>query len=121
MEKSPPGKAFDDPPGGWNGGWNSGGWTPQWIEADLGASRRLDSILLVAVPSPGRHEVWIANEPIGDERTKAKLVHTFRGQTQDADELTFTFPKQVSGRYVQICTTEPKCWVAWHQIELRVR
>jgi hypothetical protein len=48
-------------------------------------------------------------------------VHAFQDQTKDGDVLTFTFPNRVSGRYVQVRTTESLSWVGWHKIELRVR
>ena len=35
--------------------------------------------------------------------------------------LRFEFPKRLSGRYVQIRTTESPSWVAWAEIELGVR
>ena len=118
MGKTPDG-AFDAP-----GGWNAGGYAPQWIEADLGAPNRLASLWVNPAQLPlvcdTTHEIWVSDEPIGDERTKAKLVHTFKGQTENAQLLEFDFPKGLSARFVQIRTTESASWVAWNRIELQV-
>ena len=48
--------------------WNSAGFVPQWIEADLGASSQLTSLVLVVNQHPAgqtTHEVWVSNERIG--------------------------------------------------------
>jgi hypothetical protein len=121
-----PDKAFD---GDRNTVWNAGNNPPpggagEWIEADVGAVRQLGRLLLVTCQlpdGPTTHEIWVSTEPIGDDRTKAKLVHTFKGQTQSGDVLRFDFPKRLLGRYVQIRTTESPTWVAWSEIELGVR
>ncbi len=109
--------------------WNAGNPPPpdgtgQWIEVDARAVRQLGGLLLVTAQTPGgptTHEIWVSTEPIGDDRTKAKLVHTFKGQTQSGDVLRFDFPKRLAGRYVQIRTTVSPSWVAWSEIELGVR
>lgn len=104
--------------------WNSGGFAPAWIEADLGAVRTLDRITLVVGQDPKgetEHEIWVSDEPIGKDRTKAKRVHTFFGETENDQELKFTFPASVTARYVQIRTTESPSWVDWHNIDLQVR
>ena len=95
-----------------------------WIEMDLKAVRQLGGLRLVTSQwpnGPTTHEVWVAPEPIGDQRTKAKLAHTFKGQTQSSDVLRFDFPKGLTGRYIQIRTTESPSWVGWAEIELGVR
>jgi len=109
--------------------WNAGNPPPpggagEWIEADLGAVQQLGRLLLVTsqLPDgPTAHEVWVSTGPIGADRTKARLVHTFKGHTQSGDVLRFDFPKGLSGRYVQIRTTESPSWVAWSELELGVR
>lgn len=104
--------------------WNSGGYAPAWIEADLGSQRTLDSLMLVAHQTPNGetvHEIWVSNEPIGEERSKAKLVHTFKGETADGQELKYKFAAGLSARYVQILTTDSPSWVAWLNIDLQVR
>ncbi|VTR92290.1 sigma-70 family rna polymerase sigma factor : Uncultured bacterium genome assembly Metasoil_fosmids_resub OS=uncultured bacterium PE=4 SV=1: Sigma70_r2: Sigma70_r4_2: F5_F8_type_C [Gemmata massiliana] len=104
--------------------WNSGGYAPAWIEADLGAVRTLDRITLVIGQHPKgetEHEIWVSDEPIGDDRTKAKRVHTFRGETDNDQELKFTFAAKSTARYVQIYTTASPSWVDWHNIDLQVR
>ena len=120
-EQNTPDKAFD---GDHDTMWNAGAGPQQWIEADLGAIRQLGGLLLVpsmAPEGPTTHEIWVSTQPMGGDRTKAKLVHTFKGQTKDRDVLRFDFPKGLSGRYVQIRTTESPTWVAWIEIELAVR
>jgi RNA polymerase sigma factor (sigma-70 family) len=104
--------------------WASGDYAPAWIEADLGASRRLDRITLVCDQTPKGetvHEIWVSNEPIGEDRAKAKLVHTLQGETENAQELKYTFAPGVTARYVQIRTTQSPSWVSWASIDLQVR
>jgi hypothetical protein len=103
--------------------WNSGGFAPQWIEADVKASSQLAGIRLTITQSPDgptTHEVWVSQEPIGEDRTKAKLVHTFNGHTQNLQSLKFDFPEGTSARYVQIRTTQSPSWVALVVIEVHV-
>lgn len=119
-----PDKAFDgDRQTLWNAGDHPGG-AGQWIEADLGTVRQLGSIRLLVSQTPTgptSHEIWVAIQPIGDDRSKARLVHAFKGQTQNGDVLRFDFPKRLFARYVQIRTTASPSWVAWSEIELAVR
>jgi hypothetical protein len=103
--------------------WNSGGYAPQWIEADLGAPARLAGLRLVVHQLPDgdtTHEVWVSDEPIGEDRTKAKLAHTFKGRTELDKPLKVDFAGGLSVRYVQIRTTESPSWVAWGPIEVLV-
>ena len=122
-EKSVPEKAFDGDPGTT---WNSGGNAPQWIEADVGGLKKLVSILLLTDHSDKLtgetvHEIWVSDKPIGEDRTAATLVHTFKGQASDSRELKVSFPKEPLVRFVQIRTTQSPTWVAWREIDLRVR
>jgi RNA polymerase sigma factor (sigma-70 family) len=103
--------------------WNSGSYFPQWIEADLGVTRQLATLALVVAQMPAgetMHEVWVSDEPIGEGRAKAKLVHTFHGNTDTNQRLRFDFPKDVFARYIQVRTTQSPSWVAWSEVELRV-
>jgi HEAT repeat protein len=105
------------------GTWNAGGYAPQWLEADLGVSTELAGILLLVNQLPAgdtAHEVWVSHEPIGEDRTRAKLAHTFRGNTDANQRLRFDFPKGVFARFVQVRTTQSPSWVAWSEVELRV-
>jgi HEAT repeat protein len=116
-----PDKPFDlDRPGF----WSSGGYAPQWIEADLGATNRLAKLRMTPSQLPEEcdttHEIWASEEPIGDNCTKAKLIHTFKGRTESGRPLAFDFPKGLSARYIQIRTTASASWVAWIHIELQV-
>jgi RNA polymerase sigma factor (sigma-70 family) len=104
--------------------WNSGDYAPGWIERDLGACRSLSSIALFPaqdIPGETVHEVWVSSDPIGNDRTKAKLVHTFKGETTNNSPLKFDFPRDLSARYVQVCTTKSPTWISWWEIEIRVR
>jgi RNA polymerase sigma factor (sigma-70 family) len=104
--------------------WNSGGYVPAWIEADLGAARKLDRLTLTVRQTPGgntTHEVWVSDGPIGDDTAKARLVHTFKGETDNGQELKHTFTPGLSARYVQIRTTDSPSWVGWDAIDLQVR
>jgi hypothetical protein len=62
----------------------------------------------------------VSQEPIGEDRSKAKLVHTFNGPTQNLQALKLDFPPGLSARYVQIRTTQSPSWVAWAAIEVHV-
>jgi hypothetical protein len=118
-EQHTPDKAFD----GGVSWWNSGNYAPQWLEADLRASTQLSSIQLVVAQLPAgltTHEVWVSNEPIGENRARAKLAHTFNGNTDNGQQLKFEFPKEVFARYMQIRTTQSPSWVGWTKVELRV-
>ncbi len=120
-ESCTPDKAFD---GKHDGYWNSGDYAPAWIEADLGDPQPLADILLIPVqdiPGPTTHEIWVSNEPIGNDRTRAKLVHSFQGETKNEQPLKFDFPKELSARYVQVRTTQSPTWIAWWEVEIRVR
>jgi hypothetical protein len=105
-------------------GWAAGDYAPQWIEADTGAPHRLADLRLnpsqLPVVCDTTHEVWVADEPIGEDRTKARLVHTFKGRTENGRPMTFDFPKGLTARYVQIRTTASESWVSWNRIELQV-
>jgi hypothetical protein len=117
------GNTPDKPFNGNQSTWNSGGPPPQWIEGDLGAPARLANLRLTVNQSPDghtTHEVWVSNEPIGEERASAKLVHTFNGHTKQLQQLKFDFPKGLASRYVQIRTTQSPSWVAWVAIEVYV-
>jgi RNA polymerase sigma factor (sigma-70 family) len=116
-----PDRAFDGDP---DTCWNAGRSAPQWLEADLGASRQLAGIRLTVMQWPDGetvHEVWVSDEPIGEDRAKARLVHTFARHTQVGQILALDFPRGVCARYVQVRTTLSPSWVAWVDVELRVR
>jgi RNA polymerase sigma factor (sigma-70 family) len=103
--------------------WNAGDYAPAWIERDRGASLPLASIALFPcqdIPGATTHEVWVSNEPIGNDRSKAKLVHTFKGETTNLQALKFDFPKDLSARYVEVRTTQSPTWIAWWEVEIRV-
>jgi RNA polymerase sigma factor (sigma-70 family) len=122
-ESTEPNGAFQPPEKGtW---WNSGGDAPGWLEADFGKVRKLDTITLDPAQTPKTcntvHELWVSNEPIGNDYTKARLVHTFRGETEDRKPLKHTFGPDVIGRYVQIRTLESESWVAWYHIDIMAR
>jgi RNA polymerase sigma factor (sigma-70 family) len=115
-----PENAFD---GKHNTDWNAGDYAPAWIERDLGASLPLASIALFPcqdIPGATTHKVWVSNEPIGNDRSKAKLVHTFKGETTNLQALKFDFPKDLSARYVEVRTTQSPTWIAWWEVEIRV-
>jgi RNA polymerase sigma factor (sigma-70 family) len=104
--------------------WNAGDYAPSWIERDLGASLPLSSITLFPcqdIPGVTVHEVWVSNEPIGNDRTKAKLIHAFEEHTTNMQALKFDFPKGLSARYIEVRTTKSPTWIAWWEIEIRVR
>lgn len=67
------------------------------------------------------HEIWVSDEPIGDDRSKARLVHTFHGRTSNHQPLKFDFSKGLNARYVQVRTTESPTWISWWEIEILVQ
>ena len=107
------------------GHWNSGGYAPGWIEADLGVARKLDRITLVVRQLPKGdtvHEIWVSDEPMGNDTATARLVpDTIKGETDNLQELKHTFTPGLSARYVQIRTPESPSWVGWESIGLHVR
>jgi hypothetical protein len=116
-----PERAFD---GKRDTDWNSGDYAPGWIERDLGCCRTLSSIALFPcqdIPGMTVHEVWVSSDPIGKDRKGAKLVHVFEGNTENYTPLKFDFPKDLTARYVQVRTTKSPTWIAWWEIEIRVR
>jgi hypothetical protein len=62
----------------------------------------------------------VADEPIGADRAKARLIHTFTGDTDAGQQLKFDFPKDTCARCVQIRTTQSPSWIAWGSVELHV-
>jgi len=116
-----PEKAFD---GDNSTIWNAGDYAPHWLEADLGTLSQLASIVLQVSQLPAGetvHEIWVSHDPIGADRNKAKLVHTFSGNTDSGQKLRFDFPKDLFARYVQIHTTQSPSWVSWVDVEILVR
>jgi hypothetical protein len=103
--------------------WNSGNYAPAWIEVDLAATTTLASILLSPaqdIVGETAHEIWISDEPIGDDRSKATLVHTFHGPTSNQQPLKFDFPKGRRARFVQVRTTQSPTSISWWEVELLV-
>jgi hypothetical protein len=89
----------------------------------LSAPARLAGIVLVPcqdIAGETTHEVWVADDPIGDDRSTAKLVYTFHGQTTDHQPLRHMLPEELPGRYVQIRTTQSPTWVAWWDVEILI-
>jgi RNA polymerase sigma factor (sigma-70 family) len=116
-----PEKAFD---GKRDTMWNSFGYAPAWIEKDLGATTPVTGIALCPSQTPDGetiHEVWVSDEPIGNDRTKARLVHTFKGLTKNVEDIRHDFPKDISARYVQIRTTESPSWIGWFEVDVLVK
>src|SRR5581483_10110011 len=103
--------------------WNSGDYAPGWIERDLGAAKPLARITLYPcqdIPGETVHEIWVSDAPIGNDRTKARLVHTFKGHTTNLHALTCDFPKGLAARYVEVRTTQSPTWVAWWEVVVYV-
>lgn len=119
-ESSVPEKAID---GNRDTDWNSGNYAPGWIEFDLSSPAALASIVVYPgqdIPGPTTHEIWTSDEPMGDDRSKATLAHTFRGYTTNQQPLRFDFPKGRVARYVQVRTTQSPTWISWWEVEIRV-
>lgn len=113
-----PEKGFD---GRLDTDWNSGNYAPGWIEADLSSPTPLASVALIPcqdIPGPTTHEIWISDEPMGDDRSKATLAHAFHGHTTDRQPLRFDFPKGQVARYVQVRTTQSPIWISWWEVEI---
>lgn len=96
--------------------WNAGDGPEQWIQIDLATMRSLAGVRLSVAQYPAGmtvHEVWV-----GSTKSSLHRVHTFRGETQDGDVLTWTPATPLSVRSVRIVTTESPSWVAWREIDL---
>jgi HEAT repeat protein len=99
----------------WKAWWKEHGAAVNFAQLDAGPPRKAKVSARASAT-----EVWVSDGPIGEDRAKAELVHTFDGPTRQLQELDCDFPKGLSARYVQIRTTQSPSWVAWVSIELRV-
>ncbi len=97
--------------------WGAGDFAPQWIEVDLQAPCAIQSVRLLASQDPAGttlHRLW-GRGPSQSER----LLHEFRGWTQDFDWLIYAPPDALKGiRQLRIETIESPSWIAWREIEL---
>jgi hypothetical protein len=91
--------------------WSSGDWRG-WIELDLGAVRELGRVefaLQFDPTGPATHEVYVADQPIGNNREKARLVERLSGVRENHAKLAVDCPN-VSARYVQVHCPQSASW-----------
>jgi len=97
--------------------WSAGAGPVQWIEVDLRANHRVESMrLLVAQdpPGPTTHVVSVRGEA-GDWLE----VATLSGDTSDGQWLDVPITTPLDGvRYVGIETVESPSWVAWRELSV---
>jgi RHS repeat-associated protein len=95
--------------------WNAGGWSPQWIQLDLGAAYTLSKLRLLVAQSPNgptTHQVY------GGATTRSlSLLGTLDGSTTNGQWLEFNSSAS-NIRYVKVLTTSSPSWVAWSEIEV---
>lgn len=97
--------------------WSSGDYAPQWIEVQLAQPVSKGTVKLVVSQYPAgqtEHRVY--------GRTKAGgplvLLHTFRGNTDDGQVLSFDFAGSTAFRFLRVETVSSPSWVAWREIEV---
>jgi hypothetical protein len=96
--------------------WGAGQDATQWIEIDLGQPTILTRILLVVAQFPAGdtvHQIW-GRGP--DE--SLRLLHEFRGSTDQGDGLEFVPEDQETVQFIRIVTVQSPSWVAWQEIEV---
>jgi hypothetical protein len=113
LPEEPPEHAVDGQPARWGAGADA----PQWIQVDLGAPATVGRVRLVVGQSPAGetvHQVWG-----GGSGEELRLLHEFRGYTEENQILEFAPEEPLSGiQIVRIVTLESPSWVAWKEIEV---
>ena len=108
--------AVDGDPGTF---WSAGGFSPQWIEIDLGQPYDIKRVRLTASQTPAgptTHEVYGKGPGTHDTW---QLLHRFQGNTVNGQSLEETWPRPVSGiERIRVVTTKSPSWVAWREIEI---
>lgn len=103
--------------------WSAGADAPQWIEVDLGQIHPLAKVALYLEQYPAGNttqQVYFSNSPIGDDRTRARLIHTFSGYSSAGDLREYVLPSPLLARYVQIYCTEWQNHVALLEVQVFV-
>lgn len=101
--------------------WNAGDFAPQWVEVDVGRTEAVTRIRLVVAMLPDgdtTHEVWVSNQPIKADLSKAAKLHTFAGPITDRQVLELKLEAPRGVRYVQVRTTASPSWVAWMEVQV---
>jgi hypothetical protein len=110
-----PGKAID---GNLQSIWISGALPPQWIEVRLARIADVAEIRLITHQPPElistTHNVYV--RAFGGD---LKLVHQFKGVTQDTQTLSWVAESVLDDVVaIRVETVESTSWVAWKEIEV---
>ncbi len=116
LPANPPALVID---GDSNTFWSAGDYPPQWIQLDLGAPHAIKMIMVGISQYPVGitvHRVLGKGPGSGDAFI---LLHEFKGETRDAQVLSFT-PDQPwqNIQYLRIETMASPSWVSWREIEI---
>lgn len=109
LSGSPPSNTVD---GNSSTTWNAGNIAPQWIELDLGQTRTISTIQLIANQSPNgitNHIITLKNASGQDVSSRTLNCNTTWGQILNAK---YSSPVQ-NVRYIRVTTTQSPSWIAW--------
>ncbi|MEJ2012834.1 MAG: discoidin domain-containing protein [Anaerolineales bacterium] len=113
LPDQPPENAVDGSAAQWGAGFDA----PQWIEIDLGRPRTIGKIQLTVAQWPAGetvHQIWG-----GATGEALKLLHEFRGSTEEGDMLVFEpVPPIENLQILRFVTTSSPSWVAWRELEV---
>jgi len=115
LTTNPPSMAFDGKPNSW---WGAGAFPPQWIEVDLQTPSTIKKVRLLVSQSPAGETVHRVLGK-GSAGEAYKVLHEFRGFTNDNDVLEYAPPTPWSSiRFIRIETLTSPSWVSWREIEV---
>jgi hypothetical protein len=113
---SPPDRVVDGDP---DSIWNSGGPPPGWVEIDLGESRAVTEIRLLAAQSPAGPTTHLVGCRSTLDGGLTQLA-TLEASTTDGELLPVTLSTPATCRILRVETTASPSWVAWREIEVTV-
>ncbi len=98
--------------------WNAGGFAPQSIMVDLGATRRIDAIVLVPEMSPDGAVVHRVELSDRDDPKSFQSAHRIVAPMRTSAPVELPFPRPERARFVQIASEASPSWIAWREIVL---
>jgi hypothetical protein len=91
--------------------WNSGIHPFQWIDINLGSEKEVSEITALVAQSPSgdtTHNIFL----------DGVLSHTWEGETENKQNLTWTLPEATIVQNIRIETDSSPSWVAWAEISV---